>query len=433
MTSMPPLTSSPVGAPVQLGAQSVPATSQAPDAGSPLASTRSTVHREPVATLDGRIVGYAVSVTVDASAPVSADLLHAQYMALDLPNIVADRYVFLPATEAMLDGFLPPPVVPGRLVLDLPPGYEDRPDAVERAAALRALGVQLTLLDYRGEPAQEALLPHVGFVVVRADDPEMPLSPVVHHLHGQGCRVLAADVRGAALADECRAAGVDALRGGHAERAREASTPPPGGSARVLRAGELQCLAVMDLLGRPEVDFDEVSQVIDTDPVLTLRVLHLVNSGAFALNHEVDTVQRAVVLLGAREVSTLVSALLLDARPDAMDSLWFILARALTCEELADDQAGYTVGMLSALAEQLGVPAAAIVDKVGVSPTVAQAIRDEAGPLGTVLFAVRSHERNDADGVLATGLNPAVVSSTYVGCLGNALATARAVTRGDGL
>ena len=50
------------------------------------------------------------------------------------------------------------------------------------------------------------------------------------------------------------------------------------------------------------------------------------------------------------------ATLLVDARPDAMDSLWFILARSLTCEILADDPAGYTVGMLSALAGQLGVP-----------------------------------------------------------------------------
>lgn len=402
----------------------------AEQAGSPLASTRSTVHREPVVTLDGRVVGYAVSVTVHTAAgPVPPDLLHAQYMALDLPNLVADRYVFLPATEAMLDGFLPPPVVPGRLVLDLPPGYENRPDAVERAAALRGLGIQLALVEYRGTPAQEALLPHVGFVVVEPNDPGLPLPALVHHLHGQGCRILGLDVTSALVTDECRAAGVDALRGGQAERARAADAPS---SSRVLRAGELQCLALMHLLTQPEVDFDAVAQVVDTDPVLTLRVLHLVNSGAFALVNEVDTVHQAVVLLGSREVTTLVSALLVDARPDAMDSLWFILARALTCEKLADDPTGYTVGMLSALAEQLGVPVEVILEKVGVSSLVADAIQAEAGELGEVLFAVKSHERNDAAGLLATGLTPAEVSSTYVSCLGDALATARTVTRDDG-
>lgn len=423
------------GVPAQRSAQG--ALHAAQPAGSPLASTRSTVHREPVITMDGRVVGYAVSVTVESAAgTVPAELLHAQYMSLDLPNLVADRYVFLPATPAMLDGFVPQPVVPGRLVLDLPPGYELAPDAVPRAAALRALGVQLTLTGYTGHPAQEALLPHASFVQVDPSNPHLPLAAVVHHLHGQDCRVLAVDVTSHLVADECRAAGVDGLRGGFADPGtpsqQTASAPEEPVASRVLRAGELQCLALMHLLTSPDVDLESISQVVDTDPVLTLRVLHLVNSGAFALVNEVDTVHQAVVLLGVRELTTLVAALLVDARPDAMDSLWFILARALTCEELADDLAAYTVGMLSALATQLGVPAEAILEKVGVSSVVADAVRAEEGPLGPVLAAVRAHERNDSGAVLAAGLLPAEVSSAYVRCLANALDTARTVTRGPG-
>jgi EAL and modified HD-GYP domain-containing signal transduction protein len=164
--------------------------------------------------------------------------------------------------------------------------------------------------------------------------------------------------------------------------------------------------------------------------VLTLRTLNLVNSGAFALRREVDTVHQAVVLLGVREVTVLVSTLLVDARPDAMDSLWFILARSLTCEILADDPAGYTVGMLSALAGQLGVPPEVILDKVGVSQAVRDAVAEETGPLGSVLAAVRAHERRDPGAVLEAGLLPAEVSSAYVRCVADALATARTVTRG---
>lgn len=403
--------------------------------------TQTTVHREPVVALDGRVVGYTVSVTVTAAqiptqpgqrspaanaVPVPPDVLHTRYMALDLPNLVADRYVFLPATPAMLDGYVPQPVVPGRLVLDLPVRFEYTDDAVQRAAALRGLGMQLALLDYRGDPEQEALLPHVGFVTVDVSSPTLPLPALVHHVHAAGVRVLATGVHSSIVEDECRAAGVDGLRDG------PAPAPPADAGARVLRAGELQCLALMHLLSQPEVDLGAVSQVIDTDPVLTLRVLHLVNSGAFALHASVDTVHQAVVLLGVREVTTLVAALLLDARPDAMDSLWFILARALTCESLADDPTGYTVGMLSALAEQLSVPVGVVLEKVGVSEAVSDAVRSEQGPLGSVLAAVRAHERKDSAAVLEAGLLPGEVSNEYVRCLSDALATARTVTREPG-
>lgn len=409
-----------------------PAAPTAPAPAGPPQAQVPTVHRSPVATLDGRVVGYSVTVSLAPSVPTQGPTgplhdVHDHYLALDLPNLVANRFVFLPATPQMLDGFVPTPVVPGRLVLDLPLRFEYTPDAVQRALALRALGVQLALLGYRGEPEQEALLPHVGFVVVDPNEPELPLARLVHHVHATGARVLAERPQDEAVEAECRTAGVDGVRGGYEERS--GTDPEAPGQTRVLRAGELQCVGLLHALAQEDVDLGAVAQVVDTDPVLTLRVLHLVNSGAFALTHQVDTVQQAVVLLGRRQLMTLVSALVVDARPDAMDSLWFILARALTCETLADDSTGYTVGMLSALAAHLGVPPAALVESVGVSQAVADAVREETGPFGPLLAAVRSHERGDTAGVLAAGLLPAEVSSVYMRSVATALETARAVTR----
>jgi len=434
-------------------------TAPRPDAGMVPAS----VHRSPVVSLDGKIIGY--TVTVDPAPGVDVD---AVYLELDLPNLVADRYAFLPSTPAMLEGFVPTPAVPGRLVLDLPVGFAATTSAEARAAALRALGMALALVDYRGAPAQRELLPFLAFVVVdpRSLHDGPSLAELVHDAHRHGVRVLARDAVTPALVDACRAAGVDGLRGGtvpldahvanglaavptqrteppaapgHPGPAgRHAAGPPDGvgharpqqgSGARVLRAGEAQCLTILDLLSRPEVSVSDVAQVIETDPVLTLRVLHLVNSGAYALSHQVDTVHQAVVLLGPVEVSTLVTALALDARPDAMDRLWFILARAATCEALSDDTAGYTVGMLSALAEQLELPVPVLLEKVGVSSLVADAIAEGAGPLGAVLRAVRAHEQSDVEGVIAAGHDPVAVSQQYMHCLRDALAIARAVTR----
>jgi EAL and modified HD-GYP domain-containing signal transduction protein len=399
--------------------------------GAERAHTSTTVHRMPVVAMDGRIIGY--SVTVDNGEPDGLAVAEALYLDLDLANLVADRYAFLPATPAMLDGYVPTPVVPGRLVLDLPRGYEHTYTAVQQAGALRGLGMALCLADFRGTPAQVALLPFLTFVAVDAAEPGLAM--LVHQAHAVGVRALATRVTTTVDEDLCRAAGIDGIRlgpTGHdvGEIPTQRTSAAPG---KVLRAGEMQCLAIMHLLVQPEVAVSDVAQVIETDPVLTLRVLHLVNSGAYALVEQVDTVRQAVVLLGPREVWTLVAALALDARPDAMDRLWVILARAMACEALSDDPAGYTVGMLSALATQLGVPVEALLEKVRVSESVADAIRSETGRLGIVLRAVRAHEHSHTAGVLATGSSPGVVSRVYLGCLRDALAIARTVTRDPGV
>lgn len=392
---------------------------------------RATVHRVPIVGADNAMLGYGVTVTmahdaVPAAAPrpVRDDVLHSQYLGLDLASLVADRDVFLPAVGGMLDGFVPTPPPGSHLVLDLPHGFELREDSARRSTALRALGVQLNLQAFAATPQQVALLPHLDYVTV---DPEVlvrPLDEVVRAAHAHNVRVLATHVHDVPTQARCLVAGVDALRGGVAERSASAHELH---GPKVLRPGQLQCLAALHLLHQPEVNLGEVAEVIDIDPVLTLRVLHLVNSGAFSLVARVDTVTRAVVLLGIREVTALVAALAIDARNGAMDSLWTILARALACEAIAGDPAAYTVGMLSALIEQLGVPADIVLEKVGVSEVVADAVRDRTGELGPVLRAVVAHERHDSDGVVDAGFDPADVSDTYLTCLADALETARAV------
>ncbi|NTW38806.1 MAG: HDOD domain-containing protein [Cellulomonadaceae bacterium] len=385
--------------------------------------------RERVLAPDGAVLGYAltlVRVAADGS-PVETDdggadpELHRQYVRLDLLNLVADRVAFIPGTPQMLEGSLPEHGGFIHLVVDLPERFEQERDAYRRLVALRASGVELCLHGYTGTALQKVLLPLVAFVTVEpASFAELP--SLVSSAHAVGTRVLASGVRDAASRELCVGAGVDGLRGGEAVRADP-------DEQRGLHASQVQCLLALQLLVGGDVDLDQVASIIQVDPALTFGVLHLVNSGAFALGHGVETVQQALVLLGVRQVTTLIVALALDATPDPMDSLWRILARARTCEALAAEPAGYTVGLLSALVAELEVPADVVLDQIGVTLPVATAVRRLEGPLGRVLAAVLAHEHHDNVCVCRAGFTPAVVSSVYVRCLAESLATARSATR----
>ncbi|HMO09929.1 MAG TPA: diguanylate phosphodiesterase, partial [Actinotalea sp.] len=110
-----------------------------------------------------------------------------------------------------------------------------------------------------------------------------------------------------------------------------------------------------------------------------------------------------------------------------MPGLWRVLARALTCEELSADRMGYTIGLLSGLADEVGVPASAVLEVAGVSREVADAIRYGTGPLGPVLRAVLAYERNDAAGVARTGVAAVDVYDAYLRGATEAMATAQAL------
>lgn len=65
-------------------------------------------------------------------------------------------------------------------------------------------------------------------------------------------------------------------------------------------------LKITDMIAGDMASADEFSEIILRDPGLTARILKLVNSSYFALPSKIDTVSRAVSMLGMDELSSLV-------------------------------------------------------------------------------------------------------------------------------
>ncbi|WP_397546189.1 HDOD domain-containing protein [Rhodothermus marinus] len=111
----------------------------------------------------------------------------------------------------------------------------------------------------------------------------------------------------------------------------------------------------------PEVDFRKVSQVIESDPALTARILRAANSAFYGVSRRVQTVRQAVVLLGHEVVINLalgVSVLnlkrnLLKQWPGDPAAFWrHSLSVALMARELArqlkltDTEGAFVAGLL---------------------------------------------------------------------------------------
>ena len=67
-------------------------------------------------------------------------------------------------------------------------------------------------------------------------------------------------------------------------------------------------LRLKSVMDDPDSSMGDLADVVGTDPALTARLLRIVNSAYFGLAAEIDTVQRAVNLLGSQEVHDLVLA-----------------------------------------------------------------------------------------------------------------------------
>lgn len=69
------------------------------------------------------------------------------------------------------------------------------------------------------------------------------------------------------------------------------------------------CLKVAELAQASDTSVTELGEVIIRDPNLTARLLRLVNSPYYGLRGEIDTVSRAVMVIGTQELYSLVIAI----------------------------------------------------------------------------------------------------------------------------
>ncbi len=67
-------------------------------------------------------------------------------------------------------------------------------------------------------------------------------------------------------------------------------------------------LRLKSVLDDPDSNLSDVAEAVGNDPAMTIRLLQIVNSAYFGLGTEIDTITRAVSLLGTTEVHDLVLA-----------------------------------------------------------------------------------------------------------------------------
>ncbi len=386
--------------------------------------TGTTIQRQPIVHPDRSIFAYALrGVVPDAAGnPLpeasTEHLVDAMFGMVDLERVAGERPLVVRGTRRMLETAKDALALPQGGALELPGALQRSPQITSRLTELADAGVRVALGDFVGAPEQVALLPYVHMVKVDAGTSPLRMADLVREASARGAVVVAENASSRVRVSSALEAGVELLQGPLLlERAEEQEE-------RTFTVGEIQCLELIRLVSAVSPDPDECARTVESDPELSIRVLHLVNSSAMGVRHKVDSVHRAVVLVGPRQLGAIATAALVGSSPASMETLWYLLTRATACGLLTGDDTGYTVGMLSAVAAHLKVATSQVVSRTGVSHEVADALQHHRGPYGQALAAVLAQENNDTEGVAATGHHPYDVSRAYLDAVSTALSLA---------
>lgn len=127
---------------------------------------------------------------------------------------------------------------------------------------------------------------------------------------------------------------------------------------------------LLNELDHTEPDLRKISQLINTDPVLTTRLLRLANSAQFQLASKISSVPEALALMGLDQVQSLATAAAVTGAFKAipgidMNQFWRYslnvakLARTLSGMVRENKPAAFTAGLIHATGElvmHLGLP-----------------------------------------------------------------------------
>ena len=160
-------------------------------------------------------------------------------------------------------------------------------------------------------------------------------------------------------------------------------------------------LDILTAIQRPELDLNEIINIINKNPSLSYQLLKIINSARYGLVRPVSTIKQAVVLLGEKEtkkwLSLLIMAKITADKP--VEILVTASIRAKFGELIANEvqkelsETVFLMGMLSLLDAYLDKPLAEIIPALPLDNRITQALVSDSGPLAVYLRLARAYER----------------------------------------
>jgi EAL and modified HD-GYP domain-containing signal transduction protein len=175
-------------------------------------------------------------------------------------------------------------------------------------------------------------------------------------------------------------------------------------------ATKFNCLRLLSELSRPDLNFKRLEELIRADVALTYKLLRYVNSALFGRRGQVDSIERALMIVGSDEIRRWVALatlpMLATDKPGELATLSIVRARF--CERLiqlagiADQSGAFLMGMFSLLDALIDRPLEEALRSVGLGPDITQALLGTA-PVDNVLSKIyrltRRYEQGDWDEV----------------------------------
>jgi EAL and modified HD-GYP domain-containing signal transduction protein len=358
------------------------------------------IARQPIFDRALNVAGYEllfrganqnVAVISDHDEATSTVVMNA-FTEIGLEQVVGDRRAWINVSrDFLLDGFaraLPR----GRVVLELLEGQQVDDALVEALEDHRARGYAIALDDFAWHDASAPALAHVDIVKVDllGRDPAA-LAEDVERLAPHDVTLVAEKVETREEYERCAELGFDLFQGYF-------FCKPERMEARSVAPNRLSILQLVAALQDPRVEIEQLEVLVSRDLALSYRLLRYINSAFFGLRREVDSISRALMLLGVDNVKRWATlSIFAGVEEKPRELIETALVRARFCELAGEgnrDQL-FTLGLFSVVDALMDAPMEEVLASMPFPDEMRAALVARTGAKGELLEVALSFERGD--------------------------------------
>jgi len=374
--------------------------------------TQELIVRQAILGRQGEIIGYELFVRDEDNGPLtdpflsSARVMFKTFSIFNLEQLLDGKPAFINFNNSYFDEeslalFPPKQIIPVFTITEAPSH-----DFIENLMNLQRRGFRLALDCFEGIPWQMALLKLMDFVKVDTDTHEPTaweawINMVRKANLASTPALIATRVETQAIARRCFEVGVDYSQGYYFMR-------PEIIAGRTLTANQRTIFNLLNLLAE-ENPVSDIEETFRKDPSLSYQLLRYLNSAGLTRGQEIDSIRRALILLGRQPLQRWLILLLFASQGEHKSPLLVLAATRARFAEMLRERStlldshplalhrSFLVGMLSLLDACLKQPMAGLLDELRLCPEMRAAIMERQGEDGILLQVIEAAERGDID------------------------------------
>lgn len=340
----------------------------------------------------------------DEALVTEAEIEEAKdYIKRNMDAIFDKKLAYIRFSQLLLDNNFHELFLKEKLIIELPTVLLANPVSLQQCMRLKRLGYNIALAGFLYNEDNEELFNFADILRFDIGSDSDEITYTVKKCHERGKRALADCVEEQEHFEFARELDIDYVCGGFFSRPVLETKRSGGPMIKTF-------LQILALLYSPDPNIEYISAVISTDPVLTIKLLKVINQLCADKGNTVSTVRQALVMLGIDRLKEWIYLVGLQRlnRNSPTEILRLALFRARFCERISRNSGGsvgsrsnevYLMGLISIVTGSSDEEA---LKKALADLPVSQEIKEGitgGGVFGDIFNLSRSYEHGDWEGV----------------------------------